>query len=271
MSDHDTFPPEVDDEIRARLQAFAQDVAEHADTETALGRMPRRSRRPTIRVVAIAACLLAVVALAVVLSSRQAFDNTDPSQSPTQTTDCSTTTQPRAINSGGPMKTRFATPVASAATAIMLLGGCSDDGPTTLARGEDIELEGDYNLAGETLNITAEEEDGEVTGEFRVGENVTTLECADTDTDGVVILGGEVTFDSDPPMTLTPRMAPAISARATLLALIIREGDPDSVALVTNDDNAGSCTELLESIPKDQLTDVGEVAVVEDGYDIETG
>ena len=42
MSDHDTLPPEVDDEIRARLQAFAREVAEHADTETALGRMPRR-------------------------------------------------------------------------------------------------------------------------------------------------------------------------------------------------------------------------------------
>ena len=48
-------------------------------------------------------------------------------------------------------------------------------------------------VAGQTLNISAEEEDGEVTGEFRVTENVITLECADTDTDGVVILGGEVT------------------------------------------------------------------------------
>ena len=32
------------------------------------------------------------------------------------------------------MKTRFAAQVACAATAIMLLGACSDDGPTTLAR-----------------------------------------------------------------------------------------------------------------------------------------
>ena len=42
MSDHDTLPPETDDEIRARLQAFARQVAEHADTEAALRRMPRR-------------------------------------------------------------------------------------------------------------------------------------------------------------------------------------------------------------------------------------
>ena len=53
MSDHDTLPPDADDEIRARLRAFAQGVAEHADTETALGRMPRCSRRPIIRAVAI--------------------------------------------------------------------------------------------------------------------------------------------------------------------------------------------------------------------------
>jgi hypothetical protein len=153
----------------------------------------------------------------------------------------------------------------------VLLGGCSDDGPTTLARGENIELEGDYNLAGETLNITAEEEDGEVTGEFRVTDQVITLECADAETDGVVILGGEVTFDPDPTDDPDPADGPGAFGEGALLALIIREGDPDSVALVTNDDNAGSCTELLESIPKDQLTGVGEVAVVEDGYDIETG
>ena len=36
-------------------------------------------------------------------------------------------------------------------------------------------------------------------------------------------------------------------------------------------DNAGSCTELLESIPDDQLTDASDFVDVEDGYDIETG
>ena len=55
MSDHDTIPPETDDELRARLRAFAQQVAEQADTEAALERMPRRSCPPTIRLLAIAA------------------------------------------------------------------------------------------------------------------------------------------------------------------------------------------------------------------------
>ena len=44
----------------------------------------------------------------------------------------------------------------------------ADDGPTTLAKGEDMEFVGNDGLGGQTLNITAEEEDGEVTGEFRV-------------------------------------------------------------------------------------------------------
>jgi hypothetical protein len=56
MSDHDTVTPETDDELRARLQAFALEVKERTDTEAPLERMPRRSRPPTIRLVAIAAC-----------------------------------------------------------------------------------------------------------------------------------------------------------------------------------------------------------------------
>jgi hypothetical protein len=54
------------------------------------------------------------------------------------------------------------------------------------------------------------------------------------------------------------------------LAIIIREGDPDSVALIRNDNNAGSCTELLESIPQDVLTDDGNFTEREAGDDIET-
>ena len=68
-----------------------------------------------------------------------------------------------------------------------------DDGPTTLAQGEDIELVGEDGLGGQTLNIDAVEENGEVTGEFRVSEVVTRVDCADTVTDGIVIVGGEVT------------------------------------------------------------------------------
>ena len=56
-----------------------------------------------------------------------------------------------------------------------------------------------------------------------------------------------------------------------LLALIIREGDPDSVALFANDVDAGSCTELLESITEDRSPTTSDFVDVEDGYDIETG
>jgi hypothetical protein len=262
MSDHDTLPPEVDEEIRARLQAFAREVAEHVDTDTALERMPRRSGPPTTRLLAIAACLLAVVAVAAVLiRDRQAVD-TDLSS---PTTECLGITQPRAITPGGPMKMRFAAPAASAATAMMLLGACDDDGPTTLAQGEDVEFVGDAGLAGQTLNVSAEEEDGEVTGEWRVSNVVVRVECANTDTDGVVILGGEVTT-SDPE---SRRGDPA--AVGELNALIIREGDPDSAALHANVADAGSCTELLESLPADALTNESYFVDVEAGEDIETG
>lgn len=163
------------------------------------------------------------------------------------------------------MNKRFAAPVASAATAILLLSACGDDdaaadGPTTLAKGEDVELVGDpgSGLGNETLNITAEEDNGEVTGEFRISDNVIRVDCADTDTDDVVILGGEVTGGPD-------------FVLEDLLALIIKEGDPDSVSLVGNDVGAESCTELLESIPDELLADESEFVPVEDGYDIETG
>jgi hypothetical protein len=133
-----------------------------------------------------------------------------------------------------------------------------DDGSTTLARGADVELVGD-GIGSQTLNITAEQADGEVTGEFRLNEVVVTLQCANTDTDGIVILGGEVTTpDSDDPEMM-----------GQLMALIIREGDPDSVSLVGNS-GTGSCTALLESIPEDGLTDDSLFNDVDAGSDIET-
>jgi hypothetical protein len=155
------------------------------------------------------------------------------------------------------MNNRFAAPIASAATAIMLLGACSDDGPTTVAKGDDVELVGE-GLGAQTLNINAEEENGEVTGEFRVSENVIRVECADTDTDGVVILGGKATAGND-------------VAVGDLLVLIIREGDPDRVALHHNRFNAGSCSELLADLPDDPVTGHDSDFVdVEAGSDIET-
>jgi len=148
--------------------------------------------------------------------------------------------------------------MASLCAGVLLIGavGCSDDdGPTTLAQGEDVELVGDDGLAGQTLSISAEEEDGEVTGELRITENVIGVECAETDADGVVILGGEAMSGGD---------------FEGLLALIIREGDPDSVSLYGNDAGARSCRELLETIPEDVLTDRSHFVDVEADEDIET-
>jgi len=135
-----------------------------------------------------------------------------------------------------------------------------DDGPTPLAKGQDIELVGgpESGLGNQTLNIDAEEEDGEVTGEFRISQNVFTLECADTGTDGVVILGGAATAGNE------------FVAEGGLHVLIIREGDPDSVSLGANDVGAESCTALLESITDDKLANANDFVDVEDGYDIET-
>ena len=160
------------------------------------------------------------------------------------------------------MKNTFAAPVASAATAIIMLGACSDDGPTTLARG-DVEFVGNSGLGENSMNITAEEEDGEVTGEARFNEIVVAFGCADTDTDGLVILGGEVTTPSrDNP-----------SGVGELMAVLIREGDPDRVTVwFEGEDDYGSCQGLLDAIPEDDRAADSNVYVeVEEGDDIETG
>ncbi len=153
---------------------------------------------------------------------------------------------------------RFAVTAASAATTILLLGACG--GPTTLAQGEDVELVGDEDLGGQTLNINAEEENGEVTGELRFsdlsGEVVVAVECADTDTDGVVVLGGTVTEAEED-----------ISG---LVALFIREGNPDSVAVWLDEGENQSCNEVLEN-RHDVLADESAFVDVEAGSDIETG
>jgi hypothetical protein len=97
-----------------------------------------------------------------------------------------------------------------------------------------------------------------VTGEFRISENVFTLECADTDNDGVVILGGAATAGNE------------FVAEGGLHALIIKEGDPDQVSLYSNEVGAKSCTALLESITDDKLANANDFVEVEAGYDIET-
>jgi hypothetical protein len=157
------------------------------------------------------------------------------------------------------MKMRLATPLASSATAILLLAACGDDGPTTLAKGEGVDFVGDIGMAGHTLDINVEEEDGEVTGEFRFsdpsGVIVITVECADT-ADGLLLLAGTDEVNTDAPGRV---------------ALLIREGEPDraNVWFPEGEVPDGSCGEFLESIPEDSLVD-SDFADVEDGDDIET-
>ena len=158
------------------------------------------------------------------------------------------------------MKNRFAAPVASAVIAIMVLGACSDDdGPETLARGEDIDFVGSGALGDQTMDISAEEEDGEVTGEvsFEPHGSVADFQCADTVTDGVVRLAGQFTTAPDD----------GDEAVGTWMALVIREGDPDSVSVPWfSDPGTESCDEALEQVPDD-----AQFYEVEDGDDIETG
>jgi hypothetical protein len=262
MSDHDAIRPETDAQIRARLQAFAWKAAKSGDPEVALRGLDRRSRPPRVRVLAVAACAVAVVALAAALNAeRRSVETSGLSNAPTQTTECPISTQPRGITQGAHMNKRFTTSVVGAATAVVLFGGCNDDGARTIAKGEDIELVGEGGgLNSQTLNITAEEKDGKVSGEYRVSDNVITIQCADTETEGVVILGGTATAGPD-------------VGDGALLALVIREGKPDSVALVANDVDihATSCADLVASIPDSMFTKDDMFDDLADGSDIVTG
>ena len=187
------------------------------------------------------------------------------------------------------MSRRFAALAASLATAIVLLGACSDndDSSTTtseastttseaavgarLAKGEDVELAGEVTtgIRNQTLNVDAYLQAGEATGEVRFHDNVIKVECADTALDGRVVLGGTATAGSYVNV-------------GNLYALIISEGELDRVALVPNGydhvipgrDWGGyleeSCDDFLERIPTGDPP-AGQVVEVEAGYDIETG
>ncbi len=168
------------------------------------------------------------------------------------------------------MNNRLAAPVAGAAAALLLLAACSDDGPrasddgpTTLAKGN-VRFIGSTDLGGQTMAVTAVQQEGQVTGEARFSFGlVLDLQCADTDTDGFVILGGQVTAEDGDAATVGDRVA-----------VIIREGDPDSVLvwyelpLPEGDLAAGSCGEFLDTLPHDQFTGLADIA---EGDDIETG
>jgi len=180
--------------------------------------------------------------------------------------ECPTPTQPRAITSGGQMKPRFAKPVATAAAAILLLGACSDDdpsaaaddGPTTLAKGEDVNfVGGPPGLSDQTMDIDAVEDDGKVTGEAVFDPYGTVdLQCADTDSDDVLIIGGQLTETED-----------ADAAAGDWVAVIIRVDDPKGVEVWFADAGTESCDEVVEQAAASDHV----FADLADGDDIETG
>jgi hypothetical protein len=124
---------------------------------------------------------------------------------------------------------------------------------------KDVELVGGEGsgLGGQTLNINVEGQGGQVSGEFMITRNVVGVSCVDVGTEGVVILGGEATGGPD--------VVPGAS-----LALVVREGDPDSVSLYAIDDRSVTCEEMLATIPTDYADDDSNFVDVEDGYDITT-
>jgi hypothetical protein len=180
---------------------------------------------------------------------------------------------------GDDMKSRFASQVASAATAILMLGACSDDGTTTtddattttdegattLAKGN-VSFAASSGLRGQWMSITAEEQDGEVTGEARFSFGlVLDLQCADTDKDGLVALGGVATAEQGDSAAVGDRVA-----------VLIREGDPDSallwyeLPLPEGEVAAESCRAFLDAIPDDPST-AEPFSDIAEGDDIETG
>jgi hypothetical protein len=233
-------PPDLWDRIRA-------DASDDGDAAVVDLTTARHRRRPSLWLaVAAVMVLVALVGALALLADGQTVDTTPVTEVPVVPEPSSTTTTVAVHN-----------------------------GPITLAHGADIELLGGpgSGLGDQTLNIDVKAEDGEVTGEFRVSDNVIRVDCVDTlytegfaslYEDRVIILGGEVTEGPDF----------AVAGEDVLLALIIREGDddePDSVSLYSNEIRAESCTELLESISDDLIEDDNNFVDVWDGYDIETG
>jgi hypothetical protein len=178
------------------------------------------------------------------------------------------------------MNTRFARPIArpiaSAVAAVLLLGACGDDddeaetttteadgGPMTLARGQDVNFAGGPpGLSDQTMEIDAVEEDGEVGGELRLDPSGIEVgfECADTETEGRVIVGGKVTSSDDPD-----------TAVESWLSVVIKVGEPDGVVLWFGaPGDYASCDELIDD-SKTTFTDEIPFADVADGDDIETG
>ena len=169
------------------------------------------------------------------------------------------------------MKKRFAAPVAERGDrphpARRLQRRRKRHGSTTLAKGEVNFVDSAPSSAsddGHHRRRTGRR--GDRRGPVQPRRATLALQCADTDTDGLVILGGEATADAGDSATVGDRVA-----------VIIREGDPDGAVLwyelplPEGEVAAGSCREFLDSIPHDQFTGDNPLADVAEGDDIETG
>jgi hypothetical protein len=156
-----------------------------------------------------------------------------------------------------------------AAVAALLLGACRGadggttlaDGPTTIAEGTGTFRQGDGFA---TVKLSATEDDGEVSGEANVtGESgppfTIAVECSGKAADGVVIVAGKVSASEDDERPV-----------GTRTAVLVKDGDPDGMLLWFEDPPpAGSCSEFVENIPEDVLSDPSMYQPV-DG-DIKTG
>jgi Tol biopolymer transport system component len=149
-------------------------------------------------------------------------------------------------------------------------------GAQTLAKADDVSIEGFSGLSGRTLSIDAEQQDGVVTGEFRVGSVVVAIECAATATGGKdLILAGVVTENSDG----TDRLDDIDVTVGNPLALIIREDPPPIGQRVTlyhpsiwygeQASVDGPCTDFAKSAPS--YLDGGFFDDVKGDNTIETG
>jgi hypothetical protein len=138
-------------------------------------------------------------------------------------------------------------------------------GATTLAKG-DVEIIKSFGgLNGQTLSIDAEQQDGVVTGEFRIGNIAVAIQCAGTTTEGKdLTLGGVVTERDDPARRV---------AVGDQLALIIRNeavpGGRTQRVTLHQTSVTGSCNELIASVPYN--LDGGFFEDVVGGIDIQTG
>ena len=161
------------------------------------------------------------------------------------------------------MKHRLAAPVARAATALVLLGACSDDGPLTLAKAEDVGFVGGAaGLSDQTMDIDAELDDGKVTGQARFPRHGLTvdLRCYVTGDDGLMIIGGTTSEESS-----------AENRPGEWVAVVILDGDPDrAVVWFEGDDDVGSCRDAINAVPEDHRTYHSDIHAEVIG-DIETG